>query len=97
MDFGGGMGAGIAVGISCGIACGISSGEKQAIEKVRQHLIENDLRIHDSVGKEVDMNNVLSTAVACSNRSKAKPAMLIGALLLAFVVLAVVAYFVFAV
>lgn len=62
MSFGAGMGA----GIGCGIAIGIASGQKRAVEKLRRHLSEQGMTIHDKTGKEVDVATVTEQAFAAS-------------------------------
>jgi hypothetical protein len=64
MSFGAGMGAGMGAGIGAGIAIGVSSGEKRAVQYIRDHVVANELTVHDRMGKEVDLDQVLQEAVA---------------------------------
>lgn len=70
MSFGAGMGAGMGAGIGAGIAIGVSSGQKKAVEQIRDYIETNQLAIHDRMGKPVPVEQVLESACAtCSNKS----------------------------
>ena len=64
MSFAEGMGAGIGAGIGTGIAIGMASGQRKAVEQIRSYLAARELAVHDRRGKEVDLDQVLTEALA---------------------------------
>lgn len=83
MSFGAGMSVGMGAGIGSGIAIGVSTGKKQACDQIREQFQMNGLTVHDSAGKEVDLEDVLAPIARreCSNKKVRNVAIVISLLL----------------
>ncbi len=98
MDFGGGMAVGMSAGIGSGIAIGVGVGEQESTKRIRKYLQENNLRVFDEEGNEVDVDEILvKTSRRCESgvaTTRVKSFALI-ALLAGAIILGIVAYAVF--
>ena len=79
-------------GMGAGIAIGVASGEKRAVQQIRDHMLANELTIHDRMGKEVDLDQVLNEATRTQRNQSKRVVVTLALVIVGLIALALTAY-----